>query len=548
MKKTLCMLLITAMLFTLIPMVVFADTTGTAISTLDELKAIKNSGTYYLASDITITGEWNFLPGSTSTPYRWENATLDGNGHTIYYADGTTIIGGFVREANNITIKNLNVVQLGQTTYIGNDNGGEVSPLIRRVMGGTVTITDVSIYANVEMTTANGANQCGGFVAQLQNNNTSLKLTRCIFSGSITKNHSDDADKGVAGMVGGNYLEYSKHSLSMIDCINYADIYSVDCAAGFFGNMRCKSSGSQYEGVSTLVVRNCINYGDITSETLDAGGFFGWYNTHPNTSNTFEYNINYGKITGAKRAGGFAGCFSMADGSSYTMSGFVTYGALEGAQYKNDIIGSITYLGSQSKVTRNNNTNFAHADVKITNASAGSGATMMENGDAAACKSLNDMFKNHNGSFVQLPNGKITLAWAKEAGYGAETVGSANATIVGAQLSGTAADAARNVRFVGGLDEEFANLDEVGIMIIASYGDGQTKSFEGQTSTVYESIIADGEVILASENGVDYFYTAVVNNVPTNVGTITFKVFAYQLSDGAVVYSNATTLTVDMTA
>ena len=231
------------------------------------------------------------------------------------------------------------------------------------------------------------------------------------------------------------------------------------------------------------------------------------------------------------------------------MNGMVNYGKLQGANYVNDILGSITYSdGDQSKVTRNNNTNFAHADVKIANATAGSGATKMENGDAAACKSLNDMFGGYNGSFVLLPNGKITLAWAKEAGYGAETVGSANATIVGAQLSGTAADAARNVRFVGGLDEEFANLDEVGIMIIASYGDGQTKSFEGQTSTVYESIIADGEVILASENGVDYFYTAVVNNVPTNVGTITFKVFAYQLSDGAVVYSNATTLTVDMTA
>ena len=80
-----------AMLLSLMPIVAFAAPTGTAISTLDELKAMKNNGTYYLANDITITGEWNFLPGSTSTPYRWENATLDGNGHTIYYADGCDI-------------------------------------------------------------------------------------------------------------------------------------------------------------------------------------------------------------------------------------------------------------------------------------------------------------------------------------------------------------------------------------------------------------------------------------------------------------------------
>ena len=61
MKKTLCMLLITAMLFTLVPMVVFAAPTGTAVSTLDELKAMKNNGTYYLANDIFRTREMGTL-------------------------------------------------------------------------------------------------------------------------------------------------------------------------------------------------------------------------------------------------------------------------------------------------------------------------------------------------------------------------------------------------------------------------------------------------------------------------------------------------------
>ena len=150
--------------------------------------------------------------------------------------------------------------------------------------------------------------------------------------------------------------------------------------------------------------------------------------------------------------------------------------------------------------------------------------------------------------YTTLPNGKITLTWAKEAGYGDEAVGSADTSFVGAQLSGTGSDETRSVRFVGGLDAEFTNLDEVGIMIIASYGDGQTKTFEGQTATVYESILADGETILASDNGVDYFYTAAINDIPTNVGTITFKVFAFQLDGDAVMYSNSTTLTVDMTA
>ena len=162
---------------------------------------------------------------------------------------------------------------------------------------------------------------------------------------------------------------------------------------------------------------------------------------------------------------------------------------------------------------------------------------------------LNTVFKDFNGKYTLLPNGKITLAWAKEAGYGAETVGSADTAFVGAQLSGAATDASRNVRFVGGIDAASAeDLENVGVLIIATYGDNQTKTFEGQTATVYESIIADGETILASENGVDYFYTAVVEGIPTNLGTVTFKVLTYQLVDGAVVYSNPTTLTVDMAA
>ena len=547
MKKTLCMLLITAMLFTLIPMVVFAAPTGTAVSTLDELKAMKNNGTYYLANDITITGEWNFLPGATANPWKWENGTLDGNGHTIYYADGTTIIGGFVREAYNITIKNLNIVQLGNTTYIGTDNGGEVSPLFRRLVGGTITITDVNIYANVVMTQANTAEQGGGFVSQIHQP-TTLRMTRCVFSGSITKNWTESANKGVAGMLGGSWSDFAQN-VYMNNCINYADITSTSSAGGFFGNYRGNNPKSGSMGFRTLEVINCINYGDITSTNLDAGGFFGYFNTNPNATNNFKYNVNYGSIKG-KRVGAFGGCFAMPSNSSYTMHGMVNYGALQGTQYVNDILGSITYSDNdQSKVTRNNNTNFAHADVKITSASAGSGATKMENGDAAACKSLNDTFGSSNGSFVLLPNGKITLTWAKEAGYGAETVGSADTAFVGAQLSGAATDATRNVRFVGGIDAVSAEaLENVGVLIIATYGDNQTKTFEGQTATVYESILANGQEIFAADNGVDYFYTAVVENIPTNLGTVTFKVLTYQMVDGAVVYSNPTTLTVDMAA
>ena len=153
------MLLIVSMLFTLIPMVVFADDVpaGTALTSSSELYNMADNGVYYLANDIYIEGDWNYRATITGT-------TLDGNGYTIYYKDGVTIHGGLFREVNGITVKNLNIVQMGNMTYIGKDDGGEVSPLIRRVVGGTVTVTDVSVYANMKMVQANTADQGGGIV------------------------------------------------------------------------------------------------------------------------------------------------------------------------------------------------------------------------------------------------------------------------------------------------------------------------------------------------------------------------------------------------
>ena len=172
MKKFLSILLISAMLLTLAPMAVFAaeaTPVGTAITTAAELHSMKDNGTYYLANDITITSE-NALyatedkeGGATQTGNGWRyrsalvGTTLDGNGKTIYYADGLTIYAGLFSEVNGITLKNLNIVQQGNVTYKG--LGGEVSALVRRIVGGTVEITNVSAYANIVMTSANEANQ-----------------------------------------------------------------------------------------------------------------------------------------------------------------------------------------------------------------------------------------------------------------------------------------------------------------------------------------------------------------------------------------------------
>ena len=531
------------MLFSALSLATVAAPAGTAITSAAELQAMSAGGTYYLADDITISGNWDY-----ATPFA---GTLDGDGHTIYIADGTTLAGGLFRELKNPTIKNLKIVQKGNATY----NTATSSTLSNTIEGTGVlaalaygddkgspmcTITDVYIYANLNAT--HGKN-VGGFIGEVRYG--ALQMTRCVFDGSITATGGTD-NYGVGGMVGGSWQR--SYTFNIQECINYADITADAVVGGMFGTNRVGGYNNDNCFRNTRF-EFCINYGDITTTASEyAGGIFGTFkmNDASSVQIRFRNNINYGTIenkrtaSGNKCAAGIGGGFrgTSTSGTTSQLMGNINYGTAIGSWTSNMVANPWT--GS-----------IATRDLNYCGTTFGSGYGSTEITDAAAVVSkLNSAgFDNTKPAIYSLlPNGQITLTFAKEAGYGAETVGSAKTTIVGAQLSGTAADTTRNVRFVGGLDAEFTNLEEVGIMITASYGDGQTKTFEGQTSTVYEYILADGEPVYAADNGVDYFYTAVINNVPTNVGTVTFKVFAYQLSDGAVVYSNATTLTVDMAA
>ena len=149
--------------------------------------------------------------------------------------------------------------------------------------------------------------------------------------------------------------------------------------------------------------------------------------------------------------------------------------------------------------------------------------------------------------YTTLPNGKITLTWAKEAGYADAAPTELDAVLVAAQLSGNATDETRSIRFVGGLTKT-EGLTNVGVLIIAKDADGnQLKVFEGMTETVYKTILAGGEKVYATEYNKECFFTAVVNNIPTNLGEVTFEVRTFQLAaDGTGVYGNAQTATIDM--
>ena len=193
--------------------------------------------------------------------------------------------------------------------------------------------------------------------------------------------------------------------------------------------------------------------------------------------------------------------------------------------------------------TRDNQSNYGYSN-DYTKGNIGSNTTLIETTPDGLCAALNGYFSAK--PYVTLPDGTLTLAWAKQAGYSAQAPGKTATAFVGAQLSGSADDETRNVRFVGGVAGDYSGVDEVGVQIIATYGNGQKKVFEGQTNTVYESIVANGEPVHAGDNGVDYFYTAVISGVPTALGEMTFEVFTYQLEDGVVSYSRSDVLPIDL--
>ena len=549
MKKTLSILLISAMLLMLMPLAVFAAPTGTAITSASQLYNISTSdtGNYYLANDITISGYWegkNF------------KGNLDGNGHTIYLEEGVTIKNGVFNGLWGSYVKNLNIIQKGSATYQARSSA--IGVLTRGVNNNNVTISNVYIKADMSNINYDGMSpNVGAFVGQvLANNegpkaNTSLLMENCVFVGKIVK-ASTQLDRGTAAMVGGTSISGTyTASITIRNCINYGDISSGSPAGSMFGKPTIPDGHENTEGagIQSITISGCINYGDIEvtgASTKDftvehAGGLFGVVYQQWNSTLKVTNNVNYGNVTSPVHGGGIGGGVRYHNDTTFTSNGNVNYGVVSAGTNVGTNVGSVwqrtdTYNGEGSMLY-----NYCN-DKSIEKGSGASNCVVIDEDALANLASFGA------DKYTTLPNGKITLTWAKEAGYGDEAVGSADTSFVGAQLSGTGSDETRSVRFVGGLDAEFTNLDEVGIMIIASYGDGQTKTFEGQTATVYESILADGETILASDNGVDYFYTAAINDIPTNVGTITFTVFAFQLDGDAVMYSNSTTLTVDMTA
>ena len=273
-KRLLALLLVLAMVFSLMPAALAADTvdvsalpeytagadtsTGAAYKISSEeslrafaaaVKADDGNGTYnhsgvtlYLANDIALTGTWTPVGSAATYVGDFFAGTFDGCGHTIsgLNVQGSTVNQGLFAAVNKATIRSLNVsgvVSCGTKNYVGG--------IVGKVQAGTIE--------------------------------------DCSFSGSVTGGYAG----GIAGGLNSN-------SVTISGCVNTADVTGTT-AGGILGYWK-----------TTATIQNCYNTGSVTG-SAKAGGIVGQLN-----KGTIENCYSIGAIGGAAAQKGGIFAFSSA--------------------------------------------------------------------------------------------------------------------------------------------------------------------------------------------------------------------------------------------
>ena len=323
---------------------------GDSINSAADFAAMDPDGTYYLASDITISKTYaNDFTG-----------TLDGNGKTI-----TTSVPVF--NQLNGTVKNLTIA--GNIKYTVESDADGYTGALANVIGNTAdaAVTNVVNRANITAS-AGGAGGVVGMVSNGENykvtftnvanygkidavgnvggivgsSNASSKFVNCRNAGDVTSSNGNaagivawvahpvaflfdscvnDGDitvvansvagGGIIGATADDTDGIGVNNVKLVECVNNGDVSgSAQKAAtgGMIGKAGCfAGSLDSYDTPISLV--RCINHGDISSTyNGDAypGGMLGLaLNKNYHCYIDIYYCGNTGDITGGKYAGGF---------------------------------------------------------------------------------------------------------------------------------------------------------------------------------------------------------------------------------------------------
>lgn len=269
-KRLLSLLLVLAMVFSLMPAALAADTVDVSalpeytadadtsagaaykISTEEGLRAFATAvkaddgkGTYnlsgvsfYLANDIALTGTWTPVGNGVSAVKDFFAGTFDGCGHTI---SGLNVQGqGLFAAINQATIRNLNVSGTVNSTvnYVGG--------IVGKVQAGT--IENCSFSGSVSSSKKSA--YVGGIAGGLYSAN--VTISGCANTADVT------------GGYAGGILGYWRTAATIQNCYNTGSITGSDKAAGIVAHL---NKGT---------IENCYSIGAVGGAAAQKGGIFGF--------------------------------------------------------------------------------------------------------------------------------------------------------------------------------------------------------------------------------------------------------------------------------
>ena len=236
-KRILAMMLSFAVVFSMIPGVVFAETDGgnvIEISTAEAFATMDAGGNYKLVEDIKVTA-----------PYANDfSGTFDGGGHTITLDIVATAQkqGLFASLAGGAYVKNI--ILAGKVESTGNYVGSVAG--FANTYEADITIENCKNTADIT-----GKKGIGGILGNCAGSNNDVTIRACANTGNIT-----GANNHVGGIVGN--LE-GTHKI--INCYNQGNIIGFNNYAGIAG--RCANSASLTNCYTTGIISA---YGDSKNE------------------------------------------------------------------------------------------------------------------------------------------------------------------------------------------------------------------------------------------------------------------------------------------
>lgn len=559
-RKLLASLLLVGLLVSFLPILSLSVSAETElqINTKDDLLNFANrlaSGetfakqTVYLNADLDMTGESWPLSGKNNVTF---SGMLDGRGHTLSGVKSES-------ESNYQGLFGSCLMPVGDDSF-------------------TVGIRNLTVKAS----SVSGTTQIGGLFGRIGSDaGTAGKV--------LFENLKPEIDVTATGAYCGGIAGDSR-AIDMIVC-NTAVTGTVKSGGkyigGFFGQLLTPAT----EGIHETLVAGCVFDGTVQSNAavsdwsgVYGGGFVGIVGTRESADIAGILNVRdsafYGTLISTAASvthlGGFVGATNNAN-SKIKLSRVISsgqMGALQTASCGNNgilvgIVAGNTSLDVDGAVGRT-----AVADgykdpvegLGIGTVMNGGGTKNLKNcvaGPGVFPDGYGDslMFRFKTGAMaVDLSDTFLTTPATKPLPMGVLHFYS---DVIGRKDDGTAVtnaaayqdrletDGTRSVRLIGLLrcaETELADFESVGLEITVIRLDGAdvktvnnlTDGKAPSTQTVYKSVMADGEKKDAGSilSGYSYLFTATVDGLPQNRGSVTFAVRSFHDQNGTRTYDD----------